>query len=1102
MKQKKTGILASVAMSFFICAMGAIAAGIDGVPLSTNDWFDANFTALTADTPIVQGEALGITRGAGSWTAVPATGTAVIAADADAGGGATMLSLAAPDEELTFTPAALAVTSGIETVSAEIKADAIDELPEIDADVQAAFTVYLDENNALSAQGWTAAGWTNLASAAAGSLTNAWFTLYLDFAKEGGVRYVRYSVKPAAGALSVLADAGGTTWFQAGRNADVVSSVSFSGIGSVRAFSGDELEVLGVATYNGVPYQTVEDALAAGLADNWANGNVVLVDDVTWRPTVRGAKYLIDRNGHALDIVDANVSISANDITNTVNGLTYYWIGGGTGSWTGTANWSLYDGGESAGAYPNSYVNNKSVYAYDSVVFTSNATVSVDDERYAVSMTAADGATVTFAGGGSVKTAYNNNSGRFQLLGAGTFRMNGVKFVLPYATSWKDAATIETPIVVAGTSNTIYLATGAAGRYSQLTLSTAIGGSGELKFETGSFSQSKLYLGSADFSGFTGTMAIHVQTPTLPVQGGGTYVIGSSSVAGGLSTVTFSGAGGTLAFADGVDGDVSAAIKNSTAAITVDTGVEDFAWATALAASNVGGLVKKGTGTLTLSAVPLYGGETVVSEGTLVIPGGSTVAKLTIDEDADAAVAGEEGETVTISEFGAGTSTSDITAVPGVVLSWDGNTATISRESVTYTWTGDKDTSWTVAGNWSVGGVASISIPSERDKVVFPSSEEPEFAGWIVNLASAQTVTNVTAEGAVTLSGALVYTRKVEGSATITLGDNAGFGTYRYKGAQLDISADLKAVGSEANKNQLHGWYSTKGGKPDEGGTQISFSGSLSGDGYLQIVGCRSTDTMSGDWSEFAGTVEVWSDQVSRHNAKLTANCHGSSNAVWKVWNSAQDAFVNASGTTCFGALFGTVYQAKNSYNKTFEIGALNIDCGFNGQIGASDYNHIRKVGTATLTFAGSKLGNLEVRDGVFAVGAESAMPNTSITFTGSGFFDPTTNTVDFASKLVNSTTAPIGLLITNDVAIGAISASNTQGLVKTGEGTLTLTALPLYTGVTYLDGGALRVPLTWRRKVRTHAAGKHTESTVDGDYKVYTIVDGEAPAPTVMFLK
>ena len=55
----------------------------------------------------------------------------MIAADADVGGAATLLAISAPDEELTFTPAALVTTSGLETISAEMKADAIDELPVI-----------------------------------------------------------------------------------------------------------------------------------------------------------------------------------------------------------------------------------------------------------------------------------------------------------------------------------------------------------------------------------------------------------------------------------------------------------------------------------------------------------------------------------------------------------------------------------------------------------------------------------------------------------------------------------------------------------------------------------------------------------------------------------------------------------------------------------------------------------------------------------------------------------------------------------------------------------------------------------------------------------
>lgn len=108
---------------------GAAAAGTDGLSLTTNDWFDANFTtALTADKAIAADSTTGITLGAGSWTAVPSTGTATVVADAD-NNSATVLSIEAPDEELEFTPAVFAFPTGMETVTFKVKADAVDTLP-------------------------------------------------------------------------------------------------------------------------------------------------------------------------------------------------------------------------------------------------------------------------------------------------------------------------------------------------------------------------------------------------------------------------------------------------------------------------------------------------------------------------------------------------------------------------------------------------------------------------------------------------------------------------------------------------------------------------------------------------------------------------------------------------------------------------------------------------------------------------------------------------------------------------------------------------------------------------------------------------------------
>ena len=88
--------------------------------------------------------------------------------------------------------------------------------------------------------------------------------------------------------------------------------------------------------------------------------------------------------------------------------------------------------------------------------------------------------------------------------------------------------------------------------------------------------------------------------------------------------ITF--AGGTLELVEGLENfDFSSQIKDSTGAIAVDL-PENRAWTNALAASNVGGLTKKGSGTLELTAVPLYTGLTTVEEGMLVVPQGTKLS--------------------------------------------------------------------------------------------------------------------------------------------------------------------------------------------------------------------------------------------------------------------------------------------------------------------------------------------------------------------------------------------------------------------------------------------------------------------------------------------
>ncbi len=84
-----------------------------------------------------------------------------------------------------------------------------------------------------------------------------------------------------------------------------------------------------------------------------------------------------------------------------------------------------------------------------------------------------------------------------------------------------------------------------------------------------------------------------------------------------------------------------------------------------------------------------------------------------------------------------------------------------------------------------------------------------------------------------------------------------------------------------------------------------------------------------------------------------------------------------------------------------------------------------------------------------------------NITFGGGTLQYSTSNTTDYSSRIVNSTLGAItidtdGQLVTfNNV----LAASNTDGLVKLGTGTLSLgTASEAYTGTTFVEGGTLQI--------------------------------------------
>ena len=129
----------------------------------------------------------------------------------------------------------------------------------------------------------------------------------------------------------------------------------------------------------------------------------------------------------------------------------------------------------------------------------------------------------------------------------------------------------------------------------------------------GSFSFAKLGTNTLTLTGsnsYTGSTFIDA----------GILSLGSSNALGSTSAVTFNG--GTLQYSGSNTTDYSNLIKNSGAAVSIDTSGQNVTWTGTVAASNTAGFIKNGLGTLTMFYPDPYTGNTVISSGTLQV--GST----------------------------------------------------------------------------------------------------------------------------------------------------------------------------------------------------------------------------------------------------------------------------------------------------------------------------------------------------------------------------------------------------------------------------------------------------------------------------------------------
>ena len=390
----------------------------------------------------------------------------------------------------------------------------------------------------------------------------------------------------------------------------------------------------------------------------------------------------------------------------------------------------------------------------------------------------------------------------------------------------------------------------------------------------------------------------------------------------------------------------------------------------------------------------------------------------------------------------------------------------------------------------------------------------------VSRLAQAEDLT-VSSDQTLTLSAEAVYDNLIlENGAKLTVtheaGKNAqtlkitgaisGTGTIELNSARVAVAADVPATvgweitGSNISTNSDFSLNLTKENRivGTVASTTIKVSGPLTGSGRVRVVGGPASGVggigLNGDNSAFEGTLVIAPGSYN----KFTSSDAGSERmTLLYEGNSANNGSLElgADGGIKFGAVqtlsrtTGNYPWRFNTYDYTMEVGHLNRDDDrISVKIGEANNNstghvRIRKVGTGTLELWNpNHRRGIDIDNGTVLLTSDGALSvgNANITFgsvtaedapggtlryginewndDGTERESPIAVTTDYSAQIKNSL-APISIDTgTNEITFAtALAASNVGGLVKKGEGKLTLSVQPLYTGKTTVESGHLK---------------------------------------------
>jgi fibronectin-binding autotransporter adhesin len=550
----------------------------------------------------------------------------------------------------------------------------------------------------------------------------------------------------------------------------------------------------------------------------------------------------------------------------------------------------------------------------------------------------------------------------------------------------------------------------------------------------------------------------------LTLTGTNTYTGGTNLNAGSVNFTTLANVGtglitfggGTLQWATGNTIDASGQFNTTnTGAISIDTNGNNVAFATLLGAGDTGGLVKLGTGTLTLTGAETFTGNTTITAGTLQLGDGTAnngTVLGTIADNGALIFANPNAQSVTSAITGTGTTTktgagtltlsSALTqggffARAGNVVVDSGAVLTIGNSSVGFQ-SGDNATV-TVQGTGSITDSGDLNI-----------SDLSGSTGTL-NITGGTVKANTLYVGKGNLGAAATSGTVNQSGGAVS--QTTGGGDWRIGGA--GSAADANATG---NYNLSGGTFSDGTSNMQIGayghGTMTITGGAATVGGFLSVGrytgGVGVLDMSAGNGTMTANTAPL---ALIGEQGTGTLNVGGTSAFTSKVlafaWNGGATVGTQASGTvtqtggtitTAGATVNGNVYNGVafgQTGNAGFGTGVYNLN---GGTLNTNGFGKYGANVTATVNLNGGTVQS-NGTNAAFMTGLTAANVQAGGAIINTNGFDDT-----------------VGQVLAHDAGLGATPDG---GLTKNGTGTLTLTATNTYTGGTTVNAGTLALNAT-----------------------------------------